>query len=169
MKDPANTFRWLVSILKAHDVPFVVAGGLAAKSYGSPRPLNDIDIDIRNEDFPKLLPAIAPYALFGPARYRDEKWDILLATLEHDGQEIDIAGGHDAKLYDDKAGRWVDIPCDFSRSEPREIFGVSVPVVSPEELIAYKSLLNGLHQRVDIEAAVAFLGERRGMKGAGRI
>jgi hypothetical protein len=160
LKDPGRTFQWIVSVLQKHDVPFVVTGGLAAKSYGSLRTLNDIDIDIPSGNFIRILPDIKPYVVFGPSRYLDEKWDLPLMTLEHYGQEIDIGGGDETKIYDNRSKKWTLIPAGFLEAEQREIFRLVVPVVPPHQLIAYKSLLNGEHQKVDIQAAESFLKSR---------
>lgn len=160
-KDPSASFRWIVSVLRARGVAFVVSGGLAAKSYGADRPLNDIDLEIHGADFPRILDDIKPYATFGPARWRDEKWDVPQIVLDHHGQVIDIADADDANIHDDAAGAWVPSPTDFSRTEPREIFGLLVPVIAPDALIAYKSLLNGGHQQADIRAVEAFLRKKK--------
>jgi hypothetical protein len=170
MKDPADTFRWIVSILRKRNIPFVVAGGLAARSYGCDRPLNDIDIDIHAADFPKILDDIQQHLVFGPGRYLSDKWDLPLATLNHKGQDIDISGGDDTKIYDEKNKKWVLCLTDFTRTTPREIFGLTVPVLPPDELIAYKQLLsysskklfNIEHQLLDIAAAEIFLKSQAG-------
>lgn len=156
MKNPEKTFVWIVSLLQARGVPFVVVGGLAAKSYGSPRPLNDIDIDIPDASFDIIRDAIGRYAVFGPARYRDERWDVLLATLNHEGQEIDISGGDSTKICDVRTREWIASPTDFSAVERREIFGIIVPVQTREHLVAYKSMLAGEHQQDDIRAIQDF-------------
>jgi hypothetical protein len=160
LKDTGRTFHWIVSVLQKHEVPFVVTGGLAAKAYGSSRALNDIDLDIPSQDFSRIFPDIKPYVIFGPSRYLDEKWDLPLITLDHHGQEIDIGGGDDTKIYDAKNKKWTLIPAGFSYARKMEIFGLVVPVVPAEQLIAYKSLLDGDHQKVDIRAAESFIKSR---------
>lgn len=155
MKNPEKSFHWIIGILKKHNVSFVVTGGLAAKSYGSPRPLNDIDIDIHDKDFKTILDDIKPYLIFGPAHYQDERWDLLLATLNHMGQDIDIGGCDSVKIRDARTGEWKNDPSDFSNTEEREIFGLNVPVISRKDLIDYKSMLMGDHQKVDIQAVQA--------------
>jgi hypothetical protein len=152
MKNPENTFRWITSVFNKHNIPFVVTGGLAAKSYGSPRPLNDIDIDIHDKDFDLILEDVKDYVVFGPAQYKDERWDSLLITLNHKGQGVDISGGDALKICDARTGVWVLNKTDFSNTEQREIFGIKVPVVSRADLIDYKSMLQGEHQQIDIEA-----------------
>jgi hypothetical protein len=158
--DAANTFAWLVSVLRTAGIDFVVTGGVAARSYGADRPINDIDIDIRNSDFTRLQAALGPYVAFGPARYRDEKWDLLLMMLDHEGQVVDIAGGDDVRIYDNKSNSWVSGRTDFTDVEYRDVLGVVVPVMSPQALADYKRLLNGDHQKVDVAAIESFLKSR---------
>ena len=81
-----NAFKWIVLIFENKNIPFVVTGGFAAKIYGSPRPLNDIDIDIHDTDFSLIKDDILPYVIFGPDHYHDERWDLLLATLNYNGE-----------------------------------------------------------------------------------
>jgi hypothetical protein len=160
MNDAGKTFHWLIGIFRQAGIPFVITGGLAARSYGSTRPLNDIDIDIHDADLERLRPDVRQYVTFGPARVRDAKWDLLLMTLEHHEQMIDIAGGDDAKIRDDASDRWIAEHTDFSDVELRQIFGLVVPVISPQQLIAYKVLLTGAHQLEDIDAVLRFVKNR---------
>lgn len=152
MKNPKKTFQWIIGVLNKHNVPFVVTGGLAGKSYGSLRPLNDIDIDIHDKDFDLIMDDIKPHIVFGPGHYEDERWNLLLATLNHEGQEIDISGGDTLKICDARTGEWKLNQTDFYNIERREIFGITVPVILRGDLIGYKSMLQGEHQQVDIQA-----------------
>jgi|ERR1051326_34011 hypothetical protein len=152
MKNPSKTFNWIVAILRKHQVPFVISGGLAAKAYGSPRPLNDIDIDIPNKCFVEILEDISPYIVYGPARLTDERWDCELLTLNHEGQDIDLSGGDDLKICDARTGEWKFMPTNFADTEQLEIFGLKVLVISRAALVEYKSMLDGKHQQVDIQA-----------------
>ena len=137
--------------MKDHQIEFAITGGLAAKSYGSPRPLNDIDIDIHDHDFDKILDAVKPFVTFGPAHYQDERWDLRLMTLCHEGQEIDISGADNLKICDARTGQWQKSQTDFSQAKPREVFEILAPVVAKNELITYKSMLLGDHQKIDIQ------------------
>jgi hypothetical protein len=153
MRNSEKTFHWIINILKKHAIPFVITGGLAGKCFGSPRPLNDIDIDIHDKDFDRILEDIKPYIIFGPGRYRNERWDLLLMTLNHEGQEIDISGGDTLHICDARTNKWEFSPTDFSDIEHRTLFDSTVPVISRGDLIAYKSMLQGAHQHIDIHAA----------------
>ncbi len=151
-KKTEQAFHWITEILGRHKIPFVITGGFAAKIYGSPRPLNDIDIDIPDERMKDILEDIKPYAIFGPAHFKDERWDLLLATLNYNGQEIDISGGDHLKICDARTGKWLDNRTDFKKVTEKEIFGKIVPVIPKEDLVAYKSMLIGDHQLIDIAA-----------------
>jgi hypothetical protein len=142
---------WITDILNKYQVPFQISGGFAAKMYGSPRPLNDIDIDIPKEKFEKILEDVKEYIVEGPEDYRDEKWDLYLMTLNYHGQEIDI-GSADIKIYDSAAGVWIPFTTNFEKSVWKEVAGIKVPVMPKEELVFYKKYLDGDHQKVDIEA-----------------
>lgn len=155
MKDPAQTFRWIIDILNRHNVPFVVTGGLAAKSYGSPRPLNDIDIEIHQKDFDKILDDVRPYIVEGPGPSKDEWWDEFVLVLNHNGQDIDITAGDVIKIHDVRTGEWKAIPTDFTDVEQRKIFGLTVPVSSRPVMIAYKSMLAGEQHQIDLRAIAA--------------
>lgn len=155
MRDTAKSFHWIVSLLGRHQVPFVITGGLAAKIYGSPRALNDIDLDIPSAAFDLIAPEVASFATYGPARYTGTKWDLPLITLDHEGQEVDIGAADDTRIHD--GAQWVEIPSGLDDAWQMELFGLTVPVIAPQKLIAYKSMLDGDHQLVDIRAVQEFL------------
>lgn len=87
MKNPKKAFRWIINILKKHQVPFQITGGLAAQAYGSKRPLNDIDIDIPEDRFNEIVPNVKDYITYGPAHFIDERWDLFLLTLNYQRSE----------------------------------------------------------------------------------
>ena len=148
---------WIMNILRRHNVPFLISGGFAAKLYGSPRELNDIDIDMPEENFNDILDDVRGYIIFGPDQYKDGKWDLYLMTLNYRGQEIDIGGAMWGKMSNKARTEWIHVPSDFSRMNIIEFRGLQLPVISQKNLIAYKSHLDGSHQQVDINAAVLSL------------
>ena len=152
MKNTAAAFKWIITLLWKHKIPFQITGGLAARAYGATRPLNDIDIDIPEDRFAELVPDVKEYITFGPARQIDERWDVFALVLEYEGQEIDITGANTVRVCDARTQEWVDLLANFSIAEMRELFGMRVPVINREELIAYKMMLEGKHQQEDIDA-----------------
>jgi len=150
-KDTEQALEWIVGVLRKHQVPFQISGGCAAKIYGSPRELNDIDIDIPENYFSKIIPDVKPYIIYGPDQYKDKKWDLYLMTLNYAGQEIDIGSG-DAKISTKERDKWIAFSTDFSKAVNKTFLGLEVPVIPKEDLINYKQLLDGEHQQVDIES-----------------
>jgi hypothetical protein len=152
IKDPKAALHWIVAILNRHRVPFQITGGLAAKAYGSDRDLVDIDIDIPEEAFSRIVPEVRAYLLFGPAAYRDPSWDLQLMTLLYRGQEIDLCGAHQARIFDQARKEWVNLMADFSTSEVKEVLGIPLPVVCRKDLLHYKRKLGRGVDRMDIAA-----------------
>lgn len=147
-----ESLEWIISIFEKHDIPFQISGGLAAKIYGSTRPLNDIDIDIPQERIADILEDVQEYVTYGPIQHKDEKWDVYLVALERNGQEFDISAAESAKVHDDATDTWIAIPTNPAQGNWVEYEGMRLPVMPKEELIAYKRYLNGEHQTVDIAA-----------------
>src|SRR3989339_2139307 len=106
MKNTEKAFKWIVGILQENKIPFQLSGGFAARIYGSDRPLYDIDIEVPDSYFDKLLPFIKDYLIYGPQRYLDETFDLLLMTLKYEGQKIDISGCETDKLFNHQTRRW---------------------------------------------------------------
>ena len=140
-KNTEEAFKWIVGLLNKYSIPFQIAGGFAARLYGSERELADIDIGISDNRFDELYPDVKEYITFGPAQYLDDEWDVKLMTLNYKGQEIDMAGEDTIKLFDKKTKNWISASCDFSKSENKEVYGLTVPVIPKEALIAYKKKL----------------------------
>ncbi|MFA6099109.1 MAG: hypothetical protein WCV50_06265 [Patescibacteria group bacterium] len=144
--------KWIVNILIKHNVPYQISGGFGVHLYGGTRPVNDIDIDIPNKKFKDILSEINKYITFGPARYLDEKWDLDLITLDYHGQIIDLSGSFGAKIFDERKKVWQSFPSNFETARLINVYGIKVSVMNHKDLIAYKKLLNGLHQKEDIVA-----------------
>ena len=143
---------WITEILNKHNVPFQISGGFSARIYGSPRPLNDIDIDVPEEDLEKIFNEVKDYVIYGPDHYIDKKWDLQLMTLNYFGQEIDIGGSENLKIFDSENNKWLPFPTDFSKVVWTSVSGIKIPVIPKEDLIEYKSYLDGEHQKVDISS-----------------
>ncbi len=151
MSNVKEALIWITNIIKKHDIPFQIAGGLAVQAYGSVRKLIDIDIDIPEEAFEKIKNEVSSFIVFGPNQFKDQNWDLFLMTLDYQGQEIDLSGAYNTKIYDKTKQYWVKITTDFSRAQYKNIYGVSLPVIAREELIAYKKILGRPVDLLDVE------------------
>jgi hypothetical protein len=147
-----RAFKWIVNILQKRQIPFQISGGLAARTYGSMRALFDIDIAIPDSRMPELLPEVGAYVTFGPDREKGATWDLLLLSLKYQDVGIDIAGEATVRVFDRTRHRWVSLGGVIFPPEMKKVYGVVVPVMAIEELIAYKKILMRDVDIVDIEA-----------------
>lgn len=151
-----SALKWIANIFEKHGVQYQVNGGFAAKLYGSPRPLNDIDFEISEKYFPIIMPEISEYITFGPARFKNGKWDLNLIVLNYYGQSIDIGGYETGMMTNLKRTRWIKNEGEM-KSDQIVFEGMKLNIILPEELIAYKRELDGEHQAVDIEAVERYI------------
>jgi len=138
MQNTEEAYKWIVGLLHQENIPFQISGGFAARLYGSDRPLYDIDIEIHDEDFAKLLPFVKEKIIYGPDRYKDETFELLLMTLKYDGQEIDICGCDSDLLFNQETKEWESCGTDIAKAVEKEVYGVKVPIVAWQNLVAYK-------------------------------
>lgn len=141
MNASESALVWITDIIKKHHIPYQIAGGLAVRAYGSTRPLMDIDIDIPEDDFDKILEDVREHITFGPDWFKSDTWQLYLMTLNYQGQEIDICGAYRTKIYNKLCGTWDKIITDFSKVTYIEFEGLKLPVIPRDELIAYKKIL----------------------------
>ena len=151
-KNTESAFKWIINILQKHNVPFQIEGGFASSLYGVERELADIDISIPEDRFEELLPDIKDFIKYGPEQYLDDEWDIKLITLKYEGQYIDISGAFQKKNFDKVNKKWVATPSNFENSVYVDVYGLKVPVIAKEDLIAYKKLILRDVDIFDIEA-----------------
>ena len=149
MKSTKKALRWIVQILRKHKIPYQISGGFAAKIYGSRRKLADIDIEISEEDFKKIIPELEKYIQFGPKKYKDKNWDLLLMTIKYKGQLIDFGGAYKTKIFYKKTKRWINLRSDFSKSEMKKIYGTVIPVIPKTSLLKYKKMLSRKVDKLD--------------------
>jgi len=152
-----NALKWIVEILNNHKIDYQITGGLAGKIFGSSRKLNDIDIDISERYFPEILPEITAYIIYGPARYKDAKWDGELITLNYQGQEIDICGTDTMRISNKDRSQWISYQSFFGEILNMELDGLKIKVINPRNFIDYKKELDGEHLLEDIKAAEEYI------------
>ena len=153
MKRTKDAFVYIVNTLKENRIPFMIAGGFAAKIYGSPRPLFDIDIWIPRKHMKRIRAKLLPLITMDLKRFKDDKWDDYSMTLTVFGVEVDITAVEGGKIYDQKLSKWVPIRLSLHNVAKKRVFGKIVPVIKPKDLIGYKSKLG---REVDIKD-VAYL------------
>lgn len=149
--------QWIIEILNRLNIQYQIAGGFAAKLYGSERELNDIDVEISEKDFYKILPEIHLYITWGPARFKNEKWDTMLIILDYKGQMIDISGVETAKMSNKERTKWIPNELSTFNTIDIEVADLIVKVIHPKGLIEYKKELDGEHQILDIQATEKYL------------
>ena len=146
--------QWIVKILRKRRVPFYISAGFAAKLYGSPRPLKDIDIP--DKYFQEVLNETRKYVTWGPKRWLCKPWDVHVFTLTHNGYKIDISSGDTMRFYDIKKEKWVPGHSNFSKATRKKVFDMIVPVIPKKDLLYYKRLLEQYsskkHQKIDVDA-----------------
>lgn len=148
MRDTKASLLWITELLKSLDIPFQIAGGLAAHAYGATRELQDIDIDIPEDKFDVIKLHVNNFIIYGPAEYTSKNWRLLLMTLNHHNQEIDLGGAYNTQIFNPKTREWDKLTTDFSKANQLEILGLTLPVISREELLVYKKILS---RPVDLE------------------
>lgn len=139
MKDTKKALIWIVGILDSKKIKFRIAGGLAANIYGSKRELADIDIDISDDRFDELLANVKDKIIFGPKRYKDENWDLFMATLEYEEQDIDICAAGSEIIFNQNSKQWEKLSIDLTDTVKKLYMGVSLSVIKLKDLINYKS------------------------------
>jgi hypothetical protein len=138
MKNTENAFKWIIGLLQKNKIPYQLSGGFAARIYGSNRPLYDIDIEIPDKYFDKLLPYVKDYLVYGPQRYLDETFDLLLMTLKYQGQKIDISGCETDRLFNYQTKQWEFCDTKINDVVEKELYGLTVPVIKLQDLVTYK-------------------------------
>lgn len=156
-----KALKWIIPIFEKYNIPYQVSGGFAAHIYGSKRLVNDIDFDIPEDKIRVLIPDIEKYITYGPADHKNNRWDLKLITINYEGQEIDIGGAFDVKIFDDKENIWKSFPAKLNEAEIHDVYGIKLPVMAPQYLIEYKKLLSGEHQKVDIKAVEEYIIKNR--------
>lgn len=147
MKNTEAAFHWIISILEKNHVQYKITGGFAARVYGVDRELADIDIDIANADIAKIADEVQSFIVVGPARYKDNEWDLEFMTLRYQGQDIDIAGV-EGSFWNKQAQTWESFPHNLDAVEMKQVFGRTVPIESRKTLMDYKQKLG---REVDLE------------------
>jgi hypothetical protein len=128
--DFVDAFRAACDALEGAGVPYLFMGGIASIVHGRTSWTHDLDVFIRRADEPRAVDAlvVAGYSL-DPARmsWLTKLWrgDVYLDVIYSSTGPIDL---DDAML---------------ERGESAEVWGRTVPVLGPEDLVVTKALAHG--------------------------
>ncbi len=148
MRKTKEAFRWIIKILEENKIPYRVSGGFAARIYGSKRPLFDIDIEIPDSKFKKILPKIKNYIVHGPKKFKDKTMNVFGLSMMFKSQQIDLSGTEKEILFDIRSKKWVKSKIDLSKITRKKVYGKIVNVIRKKDLIEYK---NKIRRPIDIE------------------
>lgn len=146
-----GALEWVISQLEEAGVPFQVAGGLAALAHGASRPLNDIDIYVPEGALERLRSELADHHSHGPHRYRDQQWDCYFMEVGYEGEEIELAEAPRTRYRKGPRDAWHQADIDFNNPVIREVFGVEIPVMPVDQLVAYKQKIGRPVDREDLD------------------
>lgn len=157
-----NALKWIVEVLDKHSISYRIGGGFAAHVYGSNRPVNDIDISLSGTHFPTIASEVTEYITAGPKHYSNEKWDCDTLSLNYHGQEIDITDIDTLLMSNKEKTEWFQTKELFRKFDTvlTEVAGITVSLIDPRDLVAYKKHLDGDHQLVDIEAVQKYIDQK---------
>lgn len=163
MRNTEAALKWIVGILHELKIPFEIEGGFAAEFYGSKRQLADIDINVPQEEFDKIVPRVKEYLHFGPGQYQDNNWDLYMMTVKYAGQIIDICALGRIRYFDKQDKKWLDFPADLSSDRVVNFFGVDLPLINEIRLMIIKQQLDRGVDRKDVRAMTDQLKEEWGL------
>jgi|APGre2960657373_1045057.scaffolds.fasta_scaffold02360_8 hypothetical protein len=132
--------KWIVGVLNRFGIDYQITGGLAAFWYGSKREIYDIDLEVSDSDVYRLSEICREHIIYGPERYVDEHFDLLLMTLKYRDQLIDVCGIDNMSIRGLR--QMVDLRSAVNIGGYR--------VVGLGDLIAYKKLLGREVDLIDI-------------------
>lgn len=149
--DTKAALYWILDLLEARKIPYLVTGGLAARAYGSLRPLADLDFYIPDKNMVEMEQTAKPHIVKPIHNRRSAFWDIIYMVLVYQDQTIELVSSRNIKILDTARLVWLKQNVDFSRFQWKVIKGRKVKVMELEDLIAYKRLLNRDVDRKDIQ------------------
>ena len=153
--------HWIVDIFEEENIPYQIVGGTAAHFYGASRPINDIDIDVGEKHFARLLERVKGYVTFGPEVLIDSEWIVLVLGVTYHGQLIELSNADAQKLYDDETSEWKDFSYTLQDVVQIPWEGKQLRLLDPQLMIDYKRYLHGQKQKDDIETIREFIAETK--------
>jgi predicted nucleotidyltransferase len=147
------------------EIPYVLIGGLASSVHGRPRTSRDIDVLVRHVDAKPALEALAEAGF--ATEETNPQW---IFKAHKDDVQVDLIFWLKGDIYLDEEM--------LERSQERDLDGVRVRVIPPEDLIVVKAVIHdeqtprhwgdALGVIADSELDWDYLA-RRARKGARRV
>lgn len=88
--------RRLVSILDEAAACYQLTGGFAGNLHGSRWPLHDLDVDVAQQDLPRVAELLQPYIFHPLGLYEDAEFRLYLLRVTIEGMDIDVNQAEDA-------------------------------------------------------------------------
>lgn len=133
-----TTLDWILPMLKEKGIPFYVTGGFAAHLYGATRPVNDIDIDVPADRIDSFVEALSTFIESPPQHFQDSTWDMYGATLNFEGQLLDLTSDEHPRVHNKNTGEWDALEMNFDDVVWVHAYGHDIPVQNPRDLMSYK-------------------------------
>jgi hypothetical protein len=145
-----NTLKRATQALERAEIGFMVGGSLAAWARGGPETRNDLDLMLRPQDADRALEALDGAGMRAerpPEQWLYKAWDgDVLVDLIFELLSVEQEGSPaERRPIDDEL---------FERGDDLRVFGVVVPVMSLEDLLATKLLALEPHS-LDYESSLA--------------
>ncbi len=149
-----RALNWIVKTLKKNRIKFNFLGGLAAYSYGSKRPIQDIDLSMSLEDMKRLTKIVEKFVVQKPLNKTSNtfQWRGHIMKLKYLGVTIDIQETKNTEFFNKKTKKWEKFPDGLNNSITKRIFGISLPVMPLKNLINYKTKLGRIIDVLDTES-----------------
>ena len=158
-RNPAAALRTVADTLKTIGVPWQLTGGIAARYYGSARPLEDLDIDVPDACLAAVTTALvaagAELAFHpSPSEATERRRCRSLLTLH--GQTIDITGHTDLWFRHHESDVFIRNQGLLARAKQAVIDDIAVRVIPLDDLIAYKQVMRRPVDEMDLVALGAW-------------
>jgi hypothetical protein len=134
-----RAIRQLVRILDKAAACYQFSGGFAGNLHGSRWPLHDLDVDVAQQDLPRLAELLQPYIYHPLGPYEDAEFRLHLLCAQLEGVDIDVNQAEDA--YGRSGGQWLPLGTDLAQRQRVSVLDLYVWVQPLEALIAYKELI----------------------------
>ena len=142
---------WILDFMESKNIPYLICGGLGAIAYGSTRPLNDIDLYVPEEHYAEIVRFGRGYISFGPERVHNERWNVDYVQFIYKGKKIEVGSSDNIEIFVSKTQKWFHKKLNFKNYTLKRAFGRLIRVMTKEQLIEYKEMLNREVDRIDIE------------------